>query len=439
MKIRRIVGLWLMATLVIVAVSGYAHAQESDENSETGAVEDLGPPPPPDEEIGDAVADPSQMLDATLEPDASTVEEVLDLAGDVEPAEADEVVAGDAVLSNGVPVQGRVATSAGAPLHGSYDIRLALYTVASGGTAVCSDTDTVNVVNGLFASVLNGCSTSDISGQQLYLGITVGTDPEMTPRQPIFATPYAHSLRPDAIVENTGSGHGLTVKSAGSGLANSALVADNTNTTSGVAFRAIARGDDAAIVSSSTGTGAIFKGFGGDGGEDEVRINNDGSLQVKQDSYLWIPGDAFIKNNSSDSTSWDIQNNGAARLRSGGVPGSKYIYFPITLPSVLYGQPVEVERITVYYRCQNGANNYIFETYMYKQTDADSAVTLIAHAPDHTSNVASSYTLNLTSDDRYLSAGQGALGLNLGLSFANNTDYIQIAGIRVQLGHHDLY
>ena len=31
------------------------------------------------------------------------------------------------------------------------------------------------------------------------------------------------------------------------------------------------------------------------------------------------------------------------------------------------------------------------------------------------------------------------LGLHLALRFANNTHYIQIGGIRLQLGHHDLY
>jgi hypothetical protein len=61
------------------------------------------------------------------------------------------------------------------------------------------------VDNGLFNMDLNGCSSSDVDGKQLYLGITVGSDPEMTPRQPIYPVPYARSLRPGAIISSTTS------------------------------------------------------------------------------------------------------------------------------------------------------------------------------------------------------------------------------------------
>ena len=439
MNAKRFVALILVFAVTAIFSVGNTYAQEGDENTEaiSGPAEVV--PSAPDEAIGDAVEDPSQILDAGVEPDPYALEEEVKVNGLLEPAGGNEALVEDAILSDGIPVQGRVSSTAGAPLHGSYDITLALYTVAAGGTALCIDTDTVAVVNGLFTAVLNGCTTSDISGQQLYLGIKVGSDPEMTPRQPVYATPYAHSLRPDAIINNTGTGHGLTVQSASSGLANTALVAENTNMTSGIALRAIVHGNDAAMVSSNGGTGPLLKGFGGDGGEDEFRINNDGTLETKADSYLWIPGDAFIKNRSTDSTRWDIQNNGSALIWRGSSAGTKFVYIPITLPSVLYGQPVEIERITVYYRCQNGANNYITETYMYKQTSASGQVTLIGDGADHKSDLASSYTLTLETDDRYLSAGQGGLGLNIGLNFANDSEYIQLGGIRLQLGHHELY
>ena len=438
MNTKRIALSFLALALLLVAVSQYATVRGQDENPEAATSDDADTLSLPDEVIGDAVADPWRMLDARVEPDPYTVP-APDTSELLEPSEADEVLAEDTVLADGVPVQGRIATSAGSPLNGSYDIRMALYTSASGGTAVCVDTDTVAVVDGLFTAILNSCTPEDISGQQLYLGIKVGTDPEMAPRQAVYGTPYAHSLRPNAVIDNTVSGHGLTVKSAGSGLANTSLVADNTNITSGVAFRAIARGNDASIVSSNAGTGALFKGFGGDGGEDEIRINNDGSLEVKADSYLWIPGNALVKNLSADTTRWDIQPNGAARIWRGGDTGIKTVYFPVVLPSVLYGQPVEVERITVYYVSQNGANSYITGTYLYRQTDADSSEVLISHGTDHKSTGAASYTLPLDNNEGLLSPSQGVLGLYLVLSFANDTDFLQVGGIRLQLGHHDLY
>jgi hypothetical protein len=97
--------------------------------------------------------------------------------------------------------------------------------VASGvGAARCSDPDTVTVTNGLFNMNVDGCTDSDINGDQLYLGITVGSDSEMTPRQAIYAVPYARSLRPGAdivgssgsnilYVENTSTGYAVHLKS----------------------------------------------------------------------------------------------------------------------------------------------------------------------------------------------------------------------------------
>jgi len=50
---------------------------------------------------------------------------------------------------------------------------------------------------------MNFCSASDIDGKQLYLGIQVGSDPEMTDRQAIYPVPYAFSLRPGAQISGT--------------------------------------------------------------------------------------------------------------------------------------------------------------------------------------------------------------------------------------------
>jgi len=116
-----------------------------------------------------------------------------------------------------VPIQGRLTDASGSPINGSRSITFRLYDVASGGTALCSDTDTVNVVNGLFNANMDNCSGEDINGRQLYLGIQVSGDPEMTPRQAIYAVPYAWSLRPGAIIGGSGAGDGLLYLYDGSG------------------------------------------------------------------------------------------------------------------------------------------------------------------------------------------------------------------------------
>jgi hypothetical protein len=108
-----------------------------------------------------------------------------------------------AFRSSYIPIQGRLTDASGNPLNGNYDITLRLYDVSSGGTALCTNSIPMTGVHqGLFNAYMYGDSCS-IDGRQLYLGIQVGTDPEMTPRQYIDNVPYAWSLRPGAVISYT--------------------------------------------------------------------------------------------------------------------------------------------------------------------------------------------------------------------------------------------
>ena len=94
-----------------------------------------------------------------------------------------------------IPIQGRLTDTAGLPINGTRDITMRLYDAMGGGNLICEDTDTVSVVNGLFSTYMDYCTPADIDGTQLYLAILIqGEASEMTPRQPIYITPYAYSL-----------------------------------------------------------------------------------------------------------------------------------------------------------------------------------------------------------------------------------------------------
>lgn len=99
-----------------------------------------------------------------------------------------------AQVPNLLNYQGRLTDASGNALTGTYSVKFALYSGATGGTALWSETQSsISVNQGLF-NVLLGSVTAlptTIFNAQLYLGITVGTDPEMTPRQQIAATAYA--------------------------------------------------------------------------------------------------------------------------------------------------------------------------------------------------------------------------------------------------------
>ncbi|MBI5585431.1 MAG: hypothetical protein HY892_16600 [Deltaproteobacteria bacterium] len=103
-----------------------------------------------------------------------------------------------APVGDDIPIQGRLTDSGGNPLTGTFSMTFALYDDPVEGNLMCLNTDTVTVVNGLFNTMMDNCTVSDISGLQLYLGIKVGSDPEMTPRQKIGQVPYASSLRAGA-------------------------------------------------------------------------------------------------------------------------------------------------------------------------------------------------------------------------------------------------
>ncbi|MBC7257984.1 MAG: hypothetical protein H5T65_01915 [Chloroflexi bacterium] len=382
-------------------------------------------------------------------------------------------------LDDVIPIQGRLLDRNGNPINGTRTIVMTLYDAATGGTALCSDSDNVTAVNGLFNAYMDWCEASDLNGRQVWLGIKVGSDAEMTPRQKIYAVPYAWSLRPGAVIsetstgailnvfnhgsgwgldayskghdavhgrsdannhagvsgENSGGGIGVYAWSEGAGLSGPAMKAE-AGGASGIALHADANSSDASVVIHNRGTGLLLKGFGGDGGEDEIRINNNGSIETKADSYIFIPGTQIIKNLSSDTTRWDVYANGSVRIWRGSEPGSKTVYLSIVLPAVLYGQPVDVESITVYYKCEDGSKAYISSTYLTKQTKADSWVTLVSNLTDHKSTTATSYTLAV---NNVLSASQGILGLYFNLYFADDSTYIQLGGVRIQLGHHHLY
>ena len=102
--------------------------------------------------------------------------------------------------------QGRLLDSAGvAVADGTYSIIFSLYDVAAGSTPIWTAKGTtgtptavsVPVSNGLFSvnlgDVTAGQNAFDISWHQdlLYLGVTVGTDSEMTPRKRLASVPYA--------------------------------------------------------------------------------------------------------------------------------------------------------------------------------------------------------------------------------------------------------
>jgi microcystin-dependent protein len=89
--------------------------------------------------------------------------------------------------------QGTLTDNLGKPVESTLDITFKLYKVPTGGTPFWTETQTVTVTKGQFSVDLGTIKPLDptkFTGVT-YVGITVGTDPEMLQRQKLTSVAYA--------------------------------------------------------------------------------------------------------------------------------------------------------------------------------------------------------------------------------------------------------
>ena len=334
-----------------------------------------------------------------------------------------------------IPIQGRLTDAGGHPVPDA-DYTVTFY-VRDGTGVICTVPPTaVHTEKGLFNAYLTGCSTSIFDGRFLTLGIQVGADPEMTPVQVIYPVPYAMSLRPGATIANNDTGHALTVKSSTSGGGNSALWAENTDA-SGIGIWSKAVGNDASVVIENLGTGALLKGFGAGGGEDEITITNEGKLQVKPDTTISIPGLTAVLEDGTTNATLFPQSNGGVRVTPNGIGGVSTILIGIPLPTTLYGQQVDVESLSIFYRTTNPRS---FITY--------SALLDGSYPGGGVGNIAWDYTdygsvtyaqITLAPLSHYNLFSSMVLFVEVTMDFGEDYDSIYILGLSLRVGHHPSY
>jgi len=97
------------------------------------------------------------------------------------------------------------------PVTGTPTIQFALYSANTGGAAIWSETKLVVLQNGVYSTQLGDLTplTDDIwENAQLWLGIKVDADDEMTPRVRIVAVPYAIRAKTAEVAEEVAGGGG---------------------------------------------------------------------------------------------------------------------------------------------------------------------------------------------------------------------------------------
>ncbi len=103
--------------------------------------------------------------------------------------------AGHAQVPRTINYQGSLTDSAGSPVSGPVTMTFRLYNALGATTALWAETRSVTVTNGTFSVVFGEITANPLQDSffeaPLYLGIAVGGDAEMAPRQALTSAPQA--------------------------------------------------------------------------------------------------------------------------------------------------------------------------------------------------------------------------------------------------------
>ena len=150
-----------------------------------------------------------------------------------------------AVVPSAMNYQGHLTDSSSVPIDGPVTMVFAIYDVEIGGTALWSESQAVTVSQGVFSVELGGISPFPPGLEApLWLGLTVDTDAEMTPRRPFSSVGFAFkasdadavegmsasTLDQSAHVIDTANPHNVTA--AQTGAADAATLSAHTSDTS---------------------------------------------------------------------------------------------------------------------------------------------------------------------------------------------------------------
>jgi hypothetical protein len=90
--------------------------------------------------------------------------------------------------------QGRLLDPSGTPVAGTVAMVFTIYDASAGGTTLWTETQSITLDSGYFSALLGqsvAIPATAFNGSTRYLGVKVGSDPEMTPRQTVDSVPYA--------------------------------------------------------------------------------------------------------------------------------------------------------------------------------------------------------------------------------------------------------
>jgi hypothetical protein len=230
--------------------------------------------------------------------------------------------------------QGRLTDSSGNPLaNGNYNMKLRLFSAASGGTAVWTETrdvstQMVSVTNGQFAVQLGdvtALSPSTFTTQPLYLEVELPsvatatcstascaayTEGPMTPRQPLASAAYA--MNADTLDGYDSSS--FILSSANNTFTGANLFKNSAN--SAAAF-GVQKSDGTSLMNVNTTSGAVSLGYNTTTLNPDMTLTSTGNVGIgttAPGSTLEVDGSALFKSVTNSSTAFLIQNSGGVGI-----------------------------------------------------------------------------------------------------------------------------
>jgi len=152
--------------------------------------------------------------------------------------------------------QGYLTDPQGIPIGDTVSIAFSIYSQASGGMALWTETRSVTLTDGLFSVDLGNSTPITLPfDTQYYLGVRIGSDSEMTPRQPMTSVGYAfrakeaYSVKDNAVTTTVIANDAVTTDKISDDAISGDKIAPATITSTNIA--------NGAVGSSQIGDGTI--------------------------------------------------------------------------------------------------------------------------------------------------------------------------------------
>ena len=220
---------------------------------------------------------------------------------------------------------------------GNYDLTFNLYAVETGGSALWTETQSVSISDGIFNVILGKVTSIDLPFDNPYwLGITVGTGTELTPR--IELTSAAYSLNALSVMDNSvtgasiqnnqivrsvnnikddvtiSAGDNVSITNAGNSITISAETSGSGGNTLDQAYDQGGAGAGRTI----TADAGAFK-VGGTDGALFTGTYSSGTIPVEGAGtrMMWYPNKAAFRAGDVSGTQWDDSNIGKHSFATG--------------------------------------------------------------------------------------------------------------------------